>query len=95
MRLLSGLVSFSELKNLQNELRCRLEPQTVLLCRRPSVGVEQWIPLERGEVELYPWRFDFIESKGARVSKRKRSSENGRFTSSSEKLGYNSKKEWL
>jgi hypothetical protein len=46
MWLLSGLVSFSELKNLQNELRSRLEPQTVLLCRKPSVGVEQWILLE-------------------------------------------------
>ena len=60
------------------------------------MGVEHWIPLEQGEVELYPWRFDFIESEeGARVLKRKRSSENGRFTSSSEKLGYNSIKEWL
>jgi hypothetical protein len=54
MRLLSGLVSFSELKNLQNELRCRLEPQTVLLCRRPSVGVEQWIPLEREKWSCTP-----------------------------------------
>jgi hypothetical protein len=34
MKLLSSLVSFSELKNRQNELRCRLEPQTLLLCRR-------------------------------------------------------------
>src|SRR5258708_39916629 len=54
MRLLIGLVSFSELKNLQNELRCRLEPQTVLLCRRPSGGVEQWIPLERAKWSCTP-----------------------------------------
>jgi hypothetical protein len=61
MRLLSGLVSFSELKNLQNELRCRLEPQTVLLCRRPSVGFEQWIPPWAGEVELYPLEAGVME----------------------------------
>ncbi|MEY2603442.1 MAG: hypothetical protein QOH31_1216 [Verrucomicrobiota bacterium] len=54
MRLLSYLVSFSELKNLQNELRCRLEPQTVLLCRRPSVGVEQGSPLEREKWSYTP-----------------------------------------
>ena len=42
-------------------------------------------------MELYPWRFDFIESEGARVY-RKRSSENGPFTSSSEELGYNAKR---
>jgi hypothetical protein len=34
----------------------------------------------------------FIESESARVSSRKRSSENGPFTSSSEELGYNSKR---
>jgi hypothetical protein len=43
-------------------------------------------------VELYPLEIRFIESEGARVLSRKRSSENGPCTSSSEELGYNSKR---
>ena len=35
-----GLVSFSELKNLQNKLQCRLEPQNITLVQEASVGVE-------------------------------------------------------
>jgi hypothetical protein len=56
------------------------------------VGVEPWIPLEREKWSYTPGDSSFIESEGARVSSRKRSSENGPFTSSSEELGYNSKR---
>jgi hypothetical protein len=43
------------------------KPQTVLLGWRLSVGVEYGSQRERGEEELYPWSFDFIELEGARV----------------------------
>jgi transcriptional accessory protein Tex/SPT6 len=38
MRLLSGLVSFSELKSLQNDVRCRSEPNQVRAVRAFLAG---------------------------------------------------------
>jgi len=67
------------------------KPQTALLRRRPTVGVETWIPPEREK-----WSYTLGDSI-YRIGRReggtpKRSSENGRLTSSSEELGYNSKR---
>jgi hypothetical protein len=48
MRLLSSLVSFSDLKNRQSEQRCLLAPQTGIAVLEASVGV----PLEREKWEV-------------------------------------------
>ena len=67
------------------------KPQTALLRRRPSVGVEPWIPLEWEKWSYIPEDWILSNRKSARVYL-KRSSENGPFTSSSEELGYDSKR---
>ena len=79
---------------LPSEGRRPFKPQTVLLRRRPTVGVEPWIPFEREKWSYTPR--DLISSnRKARGCTRKRSSENGPFASSSEELGYNSQRSGL